>query len=97
MQNTLQIVQNKYAIGALFSYGVGEDDRNSSRHILQLDQSGLALPTRDNYLNKSGDHQKILDAYLTYMTKVNVELLAIFVDLQFAVLGPLGFVTNCSN
>uniref|UniRef100_A0AAR5Q8X8 Endothelin-converting enzyme 1 n=1 Tax=Dendroctonus ponderosae TaxID=77166 RepID=A0AAR5Q8X8_DENPD len=74
LQNTLQIVQNKYAIGALFSYGVGEDDRNSSRHVLQLDQSGLALPTRDNYLNKTDEHRKILDAYLAYMTKIGVLL-----------------------
>ncbi|XP_050316058.1 endothelin-converting enzyme homolog [Anthonomus grandis grandis] len=74
LQNTLQIVQNKYSIGALFSYGVGEDDRNSSRHVLQLDQSGLALPTRDNYLNKTAEHVKVLQAYLEYMTKVGILL-----------------------
>ncbi|CAG9770030.1 unnamed protein product [Ceutorhynchus assimilis] len=74
LQNTLQIIQNKYSISALFSYGVGEDDRNSTRHILQLDQSGLALPTRDNYLNKTADHLKVLKAYLTYMTKIGVLL-----------------------
>ncbi|KAF7274332.1 M13 family metallopeptidase neprilysin 3 isoform X2 [Rhynchophorus ferrugineus] len=74
LQNTLEIVQNKYGVGALFSYGVGEDDRNSSRHVLQIDQSGLALPTRDNYLNKTADHIKVLNAYLEYMTKVGVLL-----------------------
>ncbi|KAK9745200.1 Peptidase family M13 [Popillia japonica] len=45
LQKTLQIIQNEYCIGALFSYAVGEDDRNSSRHVIQIDQSGLTLPT----------------------------------------------------
>ncbi|XP_030755230.1 endothelin-converting enzyme homolog isoform X3 [Sitophilus oryzae] len=74
LQNTIQLVQNKYNIGALFSYAVGEDDRNSSRHVLQMDQSGLSLPTRDNYLNKTEEHVKILDAYLEYMIKFGVLL-----------------------
>lgn len=73
MQNVLQLVQNKYNIGAFFSYAVGEDDRNSTRHILQIDQSGLTLPTRDNYLNKT-EHAKVLEAYLDYMAKVGVLL-----------------------
>ncbi|XP_049824588.1 endothelin-converting enzyme homolog isoform X3 [Aethina tumida] len=73
-QKVLQMVQNKYNIGALFSYAVGEDDKNSSRYILQVDQSGLTLPTRDNYLNKTKEHVKILDAYLDYMTKTGVLL-----------------------
>ncbi|KAL1501599.1 hypothetical protein ABEB36_006896 [Hypothenemus hampei] len=74
LQNSLETILNKYSVGALFSYGVGEDDRNSSRHMLQLDQSGLVLPTRDNYLNKTAEHLKILQAYLEYMTKVGVLL-----------------------
>ncbi|XP_072387563.1 endothelin-converting enzyme homolog isoform X2 [Diabrotica undecimpunctata] len=74
LQNITQIIQNKYNIGGLFSYAVGEDDKNSTRHVLQIDQSGLTLPTRDNYLNKTKDHIKVLDAYLEYMTKVGVLL-----------------------
>lgn len=70
IQNILQTIQNKYNIGALFSYAVGEDDRNSTRHVIQIDQSGLTLPTRENYLNKTA-RAKILPAYLDYMTKVN--------------------------
>ncbi|GLV38283.1 Neprilysin 3 [Carabus blaptoides fortunei] len=73
LQNTLQILQNKYNMGGLFSWAVGEDDKNSSRHIIQIDQSGLTLPTRDNYLNKTA-HAKVLSAYLDYMTKVGVLL-----------------------
>ncbi|KAF2895308.1 hypothetical protein ILUMI_10863 [Ignelater luminosus] len=73
LQKVLQILQNKYNIGALFSYAVGEDDRNSTRHIIQIDQSGLTLPTRENYLNKT-EHAKVLAAYLEYMTKVGILL-----------------------
>ncbi|KAJ8916510.1 hypothetical protein NQ315_000152 [Exocentrus adspersus] len=73
LQNITQIIQNKYNIGGLFSYAVSEDDRNSSRHILQIDQNGLTLPTRENYLNKT-EHAKVLKAYLEYMTKVGVLL-----------------------
>ncbi|XP_056638014.1 endothelin-converting enzyme homolog isoform X2 [Diorhabda sublineata] len=74
LQNITQIIQNKYNIGGLFSYAVGEDDRNSTRHVLQIDQSGLTLPTRENYLNKTKEHVKVLNAYLEYMTKVGILL-----------------------
>lgn len=74
LQNITQIIQNKYNIGGLFSYAVGEDDRNSTRHVIQIDQSGLTLPTRENYLNKTKEHVKVLTAYLEYMTKVGILL-----------------------
>ncbi|XP_044741561.1 endothelin-converting enzyme homolog isoform X2 [Chrysoperla carnea] len=69
LQKSLQEVQNRYNMGGLFNWEVGEDDRNSSRHIIQIDQGGLTLPTRDYYLNITG-HAKILDAYEEYMVKV---------------------------
>lgn len=52
-----------------FIFGAGEDDKNSSRYVIQVDQGGLTLPTRGNYLNKTAN-KKVLDAYLEYMTKV---------------------------
>lgn len=73
LEATLKTLQNKYNMGGLFGWAVGEDDRNSSRHVIQIDQGGLTLPTRDNYLNKTL-HKKVLDAYLDYMTKVAVLL-----------------------
>lgn len=73
LQRTLQTLQNKYNMGGLFGWVVGEDDKNSSRHIIQIDQGGLTLPTRDNYLNKTA-HEKVLAAYLDYMTRVCVLL-----------------------
>jgi endothelin-converting enzyme len=36
LQNTIQTLQNRYNMGGLFSWAVGEDDRNSSRHVIQV-------------------------------------------------------------
>ncbi|PSN53054.1 Endothelin-converting enzyme [Blattella germanica] len=69
LQKTIIVLQNRYNMGGLFSWAVGEDDRNSTRHVIQIDQGGLTLPTRDNYLNKTAN-EKILAAYLDYMTKM---------------------------
>ncbi|XP_041378589.1 endothelin-converting enzyme homolog isoform X2 [Gigantopelta aegis] len=61
-------------INPLFNAWVSGDDRNSSRNILQADQSGLGLPERDYYLNKSITDDKVLSAYLEYMTTISVLL-----------------------
>ncbi|KAK0175625.1 hypothetical protein PV327_009363 [Microctonus hyperodae] len=73
LQRSMHVLQNIYNMGGLFSWAVNEDDRNSTRHIIQLDQGGLTLPTTDNYLNKT-EHGKVLAAYLDYMTKIGVLL-----------------------
>ncbi|EEB11803.1 endothelin-converting enzyme, putative [Pediculus humanus corporis] len=73
LQKTLHLLHNEYNMGGLFSWAVGEDDKNSSRYVIQIDQGGLTLPTRENYLNKTAN-KKVLDAYLDYMTKVGVLL-----------------------
>ncbi|XP_045456630.1 endothelin-converting enzyme homolog [Melitaea cinxia] len=73
LQELLQDVQNTYNLGGLFNWAVTEDDRNSSKHVIVLDQGGLNLPTRDNYLNRTA-HKKVLDAYLDYMTRICVLL-----------------------
>lgn len=36
LQNSMHILQNVYNMGGLFSWAVNEDDRNSSRHIIQV-------------------------------------------------------------
>lgn len=73
-QKVLQKLHNTYNIGGLFGWAVGEDDRNSTFHIIQIDQGGLTLPTRDNYINKTAQHEKILKAYLDYMTNIGILL-----------------------
>ncbi|XP_013387227.1 endothelin-converting enzyme homolog isoform X3 [Lingula anatina] len=61
--NTVQA----YNIDVLLAIWVGEDERNSQQNILQVDQSGLGLPDRDYYLNKTIEEDKVLGAYLEYM------------------------------
>ncbi|KAJ8680284.1 hypothetical protein QAD02_016071 [Eretmocerus hayati] len=73
LQNSMHVLQNMYNMGGLFTWMVSEDDKNSSRYVLQVDQGGLTLPTPDNYLNKT-EHGKILSAYLDYMVKIGVLL-----------------------
>ncbi|XP_018913127.2 endothelin-converting enzyme homolog isoform X2 [Bemisia tabaci] len=73
LQKTLQIVHNKYNMGGLFYWMVAEDDKNSSRHVIQVDQTGLSLPTRDSYLNSSSNHTLLFELH-EYMTKIGVLL-----------------------
>ncbi|XP_054008318.1 endothelin-converting enzyme homolog isoform X6 [Hylaeus anthracinus] len=73
LQNSMQLLQNVYNMDGLFTWAVNEDDRNSTRHIIQIDQGGLTLPTADNYLNVT-ENSKVLLAYLDYMTKIGVLL-----------------------
>ncbi|XP_048247590.1 endothelin-converting enzyme homolog isoform X1 [Haliotis rufescens] len=61
-------------VSPLFNMWVGGNDRNSSSNILLVDQSGLGLPERDYYLNKSITEDKVLSGYLEYMTTLGMLL-----------------------
>lgn len=36
LQKSIHVLQNVYNMGGLFSWAVNEDDRNSTRHIIQV-------------------------------------------------------------
>uniref|UniRef100_T1KLB5 Uncharacterized protein n=1 Tax=Tetranychus urticae TaxID=32264 RepID=T1KLB5_TETUR len=72
-QMSLQVVHNRYNRGGFFSWAVGADAKNSSNNIIQLDQGGLSLPSRDYYLNKSSDDE-VLQAFKSFTVKVAVLL-----------------------
>ena len=36
LQKSMHVLQNVYNMGGLFSWAVNEDDRNSTRHIIQV-------------------------------------------------------------
>ena len=74
LQKTAERIQHKYNVGGLFVWNVGEDDKNSTRHVLQIDQGGLTLSTRDQYLNKSVDTDPVLKALLSVMTQTSLLL-----------------------
>lgn len=62
----------------------------------QLDQGGLNLPTRDNYLNKTA-HKKVLDAYLEYMTRICVLLGANKTEAREQMSKVIKFETDLAN
>ncbi|XP_055355687.1 neprilysin-1-like [Paramacrobiotus metropolitanus] len=47
---------------------VGPDDKDSEKHILQIDQPDFALPSRDHYINPQWASDR--EAYLQYMIDV---------------------------
>lgn len=86
----------RYNMGGFFSWAVGEDDKNSSNHVIQIDQGGLALPTRDHYLNTTL-HEKVLIAYLDYMVKTGVLLGGNEADVRRQMQDVLEIETQIAN
>eukprot|EP00064_Thunnus_orientalis_P020848 superscaffoldBa00005980_g20998 len=85
----LKVVSGPYRAQPFFSVGVTADPKNSNSNIIQVsqnqslkhyqkqnqevDQSGLFLPSRDYYLNKTAN-EKVLLAYLDYMVELGMLL-----------------------
>ncbi|GFS77769.1 endothelin-converting enzyme homolog [Trichonephila clavipes] len=69
----LEVQHNEYGGKGFFVCVVTPDLKNSTRNALSLYEPYLTLHTRDYYLNETKD-DKILDACLSYMTKVGVLL-----------------------
>ncbi|CAL8363196.1 unnamed protein product [Merluccius merluccius] len=69
----LKLLSGPYRAQPFFTLGVSTDPRNSNSNIIQVEQSGIFLPSRDYYLNKTAN-QKVLDAYLEYMVELGLLL-----------------------
>ncbi|XP_039611646.1 endothelin-converting enzyme 1 isoform X3 [Polypterus senegalus] len=72
-QEVLQRVSANYHTSPFFSIYVSTDSKNSNSNIIQIDQSGLGLPSRNYYLNKTAN-EKVLTAYLSFMVELGVLL-----------------------
>ncbi|XP_025059500.1 endothelin-converting enzyme 1 isoform X5 [Alligator sinensis] len=70
---TLREVTAHYHVSPFFSVYVSADSKNSNSNVIQVDQSGLALPSRDYYLNKT-ENEKVLAGYLNYMVQLGMLL-----------------------
>ncbi|KAL8198225.1 UNVERIFIED_CONTAM: Endothelin-converting enzyme 1 [Gekko kuhli] len=68
---TLLALAAYHHISPFFSLYVSADSKNSSSNIIQVDQSGLGLPSRDNYLNKT-QNEKVLAGYLNFMVQLGL-------------------------
>ncbi|XP_078523458.1 endothelin-converting enzyme 2 [Lissotriton helveticus] len=69
----LKTVSGTYRSSPFFSLYVSADSKSSNSNIIQVDQSGLFLPSRDYYLNKT-TNDKVLMAYLDYMVELGILL-----------------------
>uniref|UniRef100_A0AAY4EHJ4 endothelin-converting enzyme 1 n=1 Tax=Denticeps clupeoides TaxID=299321 RepID=A0AAY4EHJ4_9TELE len=69
----LKTVSGPYRAQPFFTIGVSVDPKNSNSNVIQVDQSGLFLPSRDYYLNKTAN-DKVLKAYLDYMVELGMLL-----------------------
>ncbi|XP_033642462.1 neprilysin-1-like [Asterias rubens] len=63
---------SQYNIDAIISSWVSSDSKNSSGYVVQLDQPGLGMGSRDYYLKDK--HNEDRAAYVQYMVDVVVQL-----------------------
>src|ERR1700761_7010886 len=54
----------------LFRFGVGQDEKDSSKQIAQIFQGGLSLPDRDYYIVDNPHFQELRKQYLEHVTKM---------------------------
>eukprot|EP00072_Mus_musculus_P046409 XP_006521755.2 PREDICTED: endothelin-converting enzyme 2 isoform X2 [Mus musculus] len=71
--DVLKAVAGTYRATPFFTVYVSADSKSSNSNIIQVDQSGLFLPSRDYYLNRTAN-EKVLTAYLDYMVELGVLL-----------------------
>jgi putative endopeptidase len=54
----------------LFEFGVQQDDKDSSKQIAGIGQSGLSLPDRDYYIVDNAHFKEIRQQYVAHVTKM---------------------------
>lgn len=59
-----------YGVGGPIGFYIGVDDRDSSRYVTHLIQSGLTLPDRDYYLSDREDHAAARAALGVYINRL---------------------------
>ena len=67
-------LDKRFGGGALIGVQVGQDQKDSSKQILETGQGGLTLPDRDYYLADDDRMVKIREQYVAHMTKMFVLL-----------------------
>jgi putative endopeptidase len=61
---------NIIGIGSPFGFGIGTDDKNSSRYLSAVSQGGTTLPDRDYYLEKGEKYAEARFALQAYIVKL---------------------------
>jgi putative endopeptidase len=57
-------------VDALFDFGSGQDEKNSTREIAQAVQGGLGMPDRDYYTKTDAASKKLRDEYVAHVAKM---------------------------
>jgi predicted metalloendopeptidase len=63
-------VNNKISIDGPFNLGVGQDDKDSTRYVIFIVQSGLGLPDKDYYTDDSERGLQLRDGYVAVVEKL---------------------------
>ncbi|CAH2248424.1 endothelin-converting enzyme 2 [Pelobates cultripes] len=92
----LKTVSGTYRATPFFSVFVSADSKSSNSNIIQVDQSGLFLPSRDYYLNKTANG-KVLTAYQQYMVDVGLLLGGSLGSIESQMEQILEFETQLAN
>ena len=61
---------HRIGVDALFEFGSGQDDKDSTHDIAQAVQGGLGLPDRDYYTKTDEASKKLRDQYVDHVTKM---------------------------
>ncbi|KAM9688766.1 membrane metallo-endopeptidase-like 1 isoform 1-T1 [Trichechus inunguis] len=75
LEQQLAVMNTQFNKRVLIDLFIWNDDQNSSRHIIYIDQPTLGMPSREYYFN-AGSSQKVRDAYLQFMISVATMLRA---------------------
>jgi putative endopeptidase len=63
-------LQHKQGTPVGFNFAIRQDQKNSSRYIVQLFQGGLGLPEREYYFSTDERSKKQREAYVAHVTKM---------------------------
>uniref|UniRef100_A0A8C0IZX9 Membrane metalloendopeptidase like 1 n=1 Tax=Chelonoidis abingdonii TaxID=106734 RepID=A0A8C0IZX9_CHEAB len=69
MEEKLSTLNSRFNKRVFIDMFVWNDDRDSSRHIIYIDQPSLGMPSRDYYFN-GGNYQRVREAYLQFMITI---------------------------
>ncbi|CAH7448401.1 Mmel1 [Phodopus roborovskii] len=69
LERQLAVLNSQFNRRVLIDLFIWNDDQNSSRHVIYIDQPTLGMPSREYYFNDESNH-KVREAYLQFMTSV---------------------------
>ncbi|XP_060623651.2 neprilysin [Anolis sagrei] len=68
-ENSIANLTYQYGKRVIINFFVGTDDKNSTQHIIHIDQPSLGLPSRD-YYECTGVYKEACSAYVDFMISV---------------------------